>query len=267
MNSIFHKLFYQLKDTNRFERIWKLAQVDYKKRYYNDRLGIIWAILNPLFKVLIYYIVFELVMGVSGEYGNHYGLYLFVGLIAWMAIRETIAKSMHTLISKRYLIMNIKLDLIDLYISSSISIVFGLLFNIFTYIIVSLFFSISYSLNVLYLPIIILNVFFLATGLGMILSIVNIFLKDIKHLVEIAFMIGLWTSGIFYDSKLILDAFMPYYYLNPVIGIIENLRLILLFNSQPNYILMNINLLLGLIFFIVGKLYVDKYSSYSIEKL
>ena len=53
------QFFEWLPENNRLERIWKLAQVEFKKRYYNDRLGLVWALLNPLFQMGIYYLVFK----------------------------------------------------------------------------------------------------------------------------------------------------------------------------------------------------------------
>jgi ABC-type polysaccharide/polyol phosphate export permease len=64
-------------ENNRLERIWKLAQVDFKKRYYNDRLGLLWALINPIFKVIVYFLVFSLFFKVQQE---NYGLYLFSGI-------------------------------------------------------------------------------------------------------------------------------------------------------------------------------------------
>ena len=58
INKILRPLIKRLPENNRIELIWKLAQVDFKKRYYNDSLGLFWALLNPIFRILIYCLLY-----------------------------------------------------------------------------------------------------------------------------------------------------------------------------------------------------------------
>lgn len=254
--------------SNRFERIWKIAQADFKRRYYNDKLGLVWAILNPILKVGVYYFAFSYLMDrmVVGIEVN-YAIFLFSGLIFWMAFTEMLKKGMKILISKRYLIENIKLNKVDLYLSNSLAITIAFIFNIFVYILFLPVFSVSISYNVIYLPILILNIFVLGCGSSMILSILYLNFRDITHIVDIFIMLGFWTSGIFFKAELILDKAPPLYYFNPFIGIIENVRMITLYSTAPNLVTLNLNLILGFIVFIVGLNMVHKYSQNAMEKL
>jgi len=254
--------------TNRFERIWKIAQIDFKRRYYNDRLGLIWALLNPIFTVLVYYFIFTVIVKrVSDGIEVNYGIFLFSGIIIWMAFVEMMKKGMRTLIQKRYLIENIKVKKEDLYLSTSLSITFAFIFNIIAYLFMAYIFGVTYSFNLLYLPILIINTFLIGSGVGMVLSIIFVYLRDITHLIDVLIMLGFWISGIFFKAELIKESVPILYYLNPFVGIIDNMRQITLYNKTPNLITMNINIIIGIIIFIIGFHMINKYSQDAMEKL
>jgi len=261
------KILNNIPNINRFERIWKIAQIDFKKRYYNDRLGLIWALLNPIMSVSVYYIVFTMIMNRVSEGIDNYALFIFSGLIFWIAFVEMLKKGMKTLISKSYLIENIKLNKIDLYLSICLSISMALIFNISAYLIMAKLFGVNYSYLLLYLPILILNIFLIGCGTSMILSVVLIHFRDINHIVDIAIKLGFWTSGIFFKAELILDKLPFVYYINPFVGIIENARNIALYNTCPNLVTMNLNVLIGIFIFIIGAIYVERFGHLACEKL
>jgi len=265
--SIFTKLINRIPDINRFERIWKLAQIDFKRRYYNDRLGLFWALLNPLLTVMVYYFVFTFILKRVSEGIDNYAIFLFSGLIFWMAFVEMMKNGMRTLITKRYLIENIKVKKEDLFLSTSLAITFAFIFNIFAYLIMAAIFGTRYSSCLLFVPILIINVFLIGSGIGMILSIVLVYFRDITHIINLLVMLGLWTSGIFFKADLILNTAPIIYYLNPFVGIIDNVRNITLYNSYPNLVTMNMNIITGLILFILGYNTISKFSHHAMEKL
>ena len=75
------KIYSFLPENNRFERIWLLAMTDFKVRYNASMLGMFWAFVYPLVRILIYYVVFSFFF--SKEIPN-YGFYIFSGIILWM---------------------------------------------------------------------------------------------------------------------------------------------------------------------------------------
>jgi len=256
-----------LPENNRVERIWKLAQVEFKKRYYNDRLGLFWALLNPIFRVMIYYTIFTLVFKRAIEGIDNYALFLFSGIIFWQAFVECSKKGMTLLQSKKYLIENVRVAKIDLFYSSTLSTVLGFLFNLGAYIIVALILGAKMSSSLLFLPVIIFNVFLIGAGLGMILSVVYIYFRDINHLLDIIFLFGFWSSGIFFKGDVFLDIFPPFMYINPFVGIIMNVRNILVYNTPLDLHLLLIDLVYGILLFLIGKAIMERYSYKAFEKL
>ena len=264
----------KLPENNRFELIWKLAQVDFRKRYYNDRLGLFWALLNPLIRVLVYFSVFTYVLDRTRLGVDNFALYLFSGLIFWMAFVETSRKGLKLLIAKRYLIQNIKFNKIDLYISSALASLMGFSFNLLAYgvaafIILPLcgFSMPSVGWSVLFLPILIVNIYLIALGFSMFLSVAHIYYKDVQHLLDVTFLIGIWSSGVIIPvSKFIVDyPLIPH--IQPIAGILTNVRNVILLGNPINEVYLISNLVFGIIFYLIGVQLVNKKTHLAFEKI
>ena len=81
----------RIPENNQYERIWILAKTDFKLKYYDTFLGMIWAIASPLFRILIYYFVFTFIF--TNKIPN-YGLHIFSGLLVWMFFQEATKKGL-----------------------------------------------------------------------------------------------------------------------------------------------------------------------------
>lgn len=232
MEAIKKRIIESIPENNRFERIWLLAKTDFKQRYYGSALGMVWALINPMFRLLIYYFVFTVIFENRIE---NYALYLFSGLLLWMFFSETTKKSFTVLKRKRYLIENIQSYKLDIYISFLLANLFALIFNFGVYFLLSLVFSISYSWTVLYFPLLILNLCILVFAVSLIISVIHIYLKDIDHIWSMI-LIGLfWTSPIFYARSIIFEKLPILLYVNPLAGIMINVREVLIYAKPPDY--------------------------------
>lgn len=261
------KILSYLPHRNRFERIWKIAQVDFRKTFYNDKLGLVWAFLNPLLRLSIYYFAFTYFMERVREGIDNFALFIFAALIFWMEFSKGIKKGMKVLDSKRYLIENLKINKIDLFISLGVSSFLAFSFNITAYIIIALIFKTSFSSTLLILPILILNLYLITIGIGMILSVLYLVVRDVVHLIDILLLFGFWTSGVIFPTEKVLEKFPALYYANPFMGIFSNVRSILVYNSEVNYTILNINLLFGILLYLLGFHILTKYSQRVFEYL
>ena len=105
-------------ENNRFERIWMLGKVDFRKRYYDSKLGLVWALINPLFRLCVFYYVFTVLFERGGD---NFVLHLFSGLIFWFFFVETTKKALVIFKQKKYLIENISFNKLDLFYSLILS--------------------------------------------------------------------------------------------------------------------------------------------------
>lgn len=265
LNQIFGELYTtHIGENNRLERIWKLAQVDFKKRYYNDKFGILWALVNPLSQVAIYYFVFVRIFGRNEE---NYVLYLYGAIIIWMAFTEAANRGSHLLKQKRYLIENIQFDWMDLYYSHIISVLLGFFFNMIIYFVISIPYRNTFGEYWYLFPLVLLSWALISLSCGIILCLVRSVFDDAIHIWNIITKFGFWASGIFFPGVFLLENYTWVAYANPFVGIIMNVRACLLVNNEFYFQLFFWNLLYGFILFFIARALFYRYSKNIVEKL
>lgn len=265
LNKLLKPLVPYLPENNRMERIWILAKFDFKSRYYYHNLGILWAFIRPIFEFIIYYIVFTIIFASSIP---NYALYLFLGLVLWYFFVEGSSKGIHVLLSKKYLLENIPFNKLDLFTSSTFSAFFGFLFNFFAYVILSLILGIiPINAYFLYFPLLIANLFLLTMGTSLLLATIGIYVKDIQHVWDMVILAGLWLTPILYDKTLIEEKFAALLYLNPVSGIMINIREVILYNRPPDLTFLLFNFVYASLLFLLGYYLFTTYSHKAAEKL
>ena len=264
INKIFGTLLAKLPENNKLERIWVLAKTDFIERYYGTRVGIIWALINPFFQLMIYYFVFTLIFVVRIE---NFALYVFSGLIPWMFFAESTTKGLSLLGKYKAILENIKMKKIDLYYSSMISTFLSLTFNFSIYILFSFFFNVHYNWNLLYVPLIIINLGIIILSIQLILGVIYIYLRDINHLWDMALLLLFWASPIFYSKELIIEKIPILFYLNPLTGIFVNLRDALLYAHNPDFHLLYYDFGISLVLLLASTIIFKKYAVKSVEIL
>ncbi|MFO7721999.1 MAG: ABC transporter permease [Bacteroidales bacterium] len=253
-----------LHNRNRRERILLLARIDFHKRYYESRLGVLWAFLNPLFRLLVYYLVFTTIFKNDIE---NYALYLFSGLLIWISFQEATKKGISTMASKRYLIENISFDKIDLFISGTLTILNGLLFNFLMYMLMSIITGIPITWHILWVIPVVLILAILMFGISLILSTIHIYFRDIEHLWDMVLLLWFWINPIFYAKAILFESLPVLIWINPLAGIIINMRQGLLYGEPPDFLLLGWTFLYALVILAVGMLVFRKYSHKILEKV
>lgn len=254
-----------LPENNRLERIWVLAKFDFKSRYYYHNLGVFWAFIKPGFEFMVYFFVFGKLMKIDIP---DFALYLLLGLIVWYFFVEGTTKGIHIISQKMYLIENIRFQKIDLFLASTFSAFFGFLFNFLTYLFISLIlFNPPVSVYFLLFPLLLANLFLLILGVSLLLATVNIYIRDIQHLWDMIMMAGLWATAILYSPQLLYDYFPSMQYINPMVGIVMNIRNVILYQETLNWGLFALNWIYAVIVFISGYILFQKYSHKAAEKI
>lgn len=257
-------LLEKLPENNRLERIWKIAQVDFKKRFYNDKLGLIWALANPLSQIGIYYFVFTRIFQRNEE---NYVLYIFCGIIIWLAFTEASNRGSALLKQKKYLIENIQFNWIDLYVSNMLSVTIGLIFNLLAYAVISLFYVNPLGRQLLLFPFVLLTWFMLGLAAGIILGLIRPVFDDIIHIWNICLRLGFWVSGVFFPGTFFLENYTWFPYFNPFIGVILNARGCLLVNNEFYPFWFVYNFIFAACFLSLAIFLFNKYAKKVTEKL
>src|SRR3954470_1619678 len=158
------------KRSNKVERLWLLAKIEFKLRYYENKLGLLWALIKPLMDIVIYYVVFQTIMKQNVP---AFASYLFIGLILWNFFVESTTGTVQILNTKKYLYEYSNMNKLEIYISTLLANTIGFVFNFVMFAIVYTFLepeSQGLSLNNFWMVVIFLNLFITSLGIGLILS-------------------------------------------------------------------------------------------------
>src|SRR6476661_2085892 len=168
--------------SNKHERLWLLAKIEFKLRYYENKLGLLWALIKPLMDIVIYYVVFQIIMqqNIPG-----FASYLFIGLILWNFFVESTTGTIQILNTKKYLYEYSNMNKMEIYVSTLLSNSIGFFFNLVMFLI---FYNLMEATAVglrfynLWIIPIFLNLFILSLALSLILSCIYIIAKDITQI-------------------------------------------------------------------------------------
>ncbi len=216
--------------------IFSSIQTELRSRFVRSRLGGLWMILNPLAQVLIFAFVLSAVLaaklpGINNQYA--YAIYLMAGTLGWSLFADIINRCLMLFIAngnllKKLAFPKITLPLIvtgsamvnNLLLLLAILVIFGLLGHMPSY-------------ALLWLPVVMLINIAFALGLGLILGVLNVFMRDIEQIVPVVLQFLFWFTPIVYMANILPARYQAWLLLNPMIPIITAYQNILLYNAPP----------------------------------
>lgn len=253
--------------SNKLERIWLLAKIEFKLRYYENKLGLLWALLKPISEIFIFYIAFELVLkqGIP-----NFVSFLFIALILWNFFVESTTGTIQLLSTKKYLYEYTNMNKMEIYLSTIFSNCIGFFFNLTFFIIYFQFIdsgTLGLSFYAFYIIPIFLNLLILALGFSMILSSIYVLAKDITQIWMVITGIGFWISPILFKLETFRNALPGIDYLNPVAGIIINARNVMLYQKPPEWQLFLFDYAYAIVIIMIGTFMLNKIGARAAEKL
>jgi len=201
-------------------------------KYKGSFLGILWSFLNPLFMVLVYSTVFPLILRVSEK---NYPLFLVVGLIPWTYFTNVITQGTISIMANSNLIKKVYFPREILPISVATS---GLINFLFSFIIVVVFLivgGIGVSVLFIYLPLIIVVQYIVQLSIIFVLSSINVFFRDLEHIITVLIMILFYLTPIIYNPTAIPEKYKFLFNLNPMVHIITAYRSVLYYKVLPDF--------------------------------
>jgi ABC-type polysaccharide/polyol phosphate export permease len=253
--------------SNKLERIWLLAKIEFKLRYYENKLGLFWALLKPIMDMCIYYIAFKIILHSDVP---AFASYLFIGLIFWIFFTESSGGTIGILQNKKYLYEYSNMNKAEIYVSTLLSSSIGFFFNIIIFIFFYLVLEPEarpIGINSLYILPLFLNLFLLSLGFSLILSNIYIVAKDINQIWHVFVNFLFFLSPIFYKLDVFRQNLPGIDYINPISGLIINARRAMLYNLPPEWVLFGFDFGYALLLFLIGLILLNKLGSKAAEKL
>jgi ABC-2 type transport system permease protein len=256
-----------LKRTNKLERIWLLAKIEFKLRYYENRLGLLWALIKPIMDICIYYVVFQIIMKQNIP---AFASYLFIGLILFNFFVESTSGTIQILNTKKYLYEYSNMNKIEIYISTLVANSIGFFFNFIMFIIFFNFLeskSSGFSPMNFWILIIFINLFIVSLGVSLILSSIYIIAKDISQVWAVFTSFLFFLSPIFYKLSTFKETLPSFEYGNPIAGIIINARRVMMERQMPDFYLLGFDFAYAIFLLLAGSIFLNKLGARAAEKL
>lgn len=209
--------------------IWKLSKNDFKKRYAGSYLGAIWALVQPVITVLMYYIVFDKIFqsraaAVAGGIPVPYVLFLTAGLVPWFYFSEALGHGTQALVEYKYLVQKVVFNVNILPIIKVVAASFIHVFFVFVLLVIAAvygYYPDVYSIQLLYYS---FCMFMVTLAFVYITSAVMVFFKDIAQIISILLQIGMWATPIMWNLGQISPKWQFVIKINPIVYIVNGYR-------------------------------------------
>ncbi|WP_322906571.1 ABC transporter permease [Paenibacillus campi] len=210
---------------NQLKLTLQLSANDFKTRYSGSYLGIIWAFIQPLITIAVYWFVFDVgFRSGSRADGTPYILWLTCGIIPWFFFSEAFMTASNSFLEYSYLVKKVTFRIGTLPIVKLLSAFYIHIF--FVVVLMFMLFWFGYYPDVTYIQLFyyLICTFYLLFGLSLIMSSIVVFVKDALQLLGIIIQIGFWLIPIVWSPELISPTIIQWFKLNPMYYIVEGYR-------------------------------------------
>ena len=227
------------------------AQTDLKAEVANSYLNRLWWLLEPLFNMLVYVVVFGGMMGNSIE---NYATFVFSALLMWNFFSKTINYSVKLVRNNKDIVTKVYVPKFVLLISNMILNFFKLLFSMIVLVIMLFIFKVQIGVEILMVIPAYSVMILLAFGVGMIFLHYGVYVDDLSYAVGILLSMLMFLSGIFYEVMTTLSSPLNtiLFCLNPVALVVDTMRNALLYQEIVNVPLIGIWFLISVILCCIG---------------
>jgi len=215
----------------------ELVKRDFKKKYKRTHLGLIWSMLGPLMQLAVMALVFTQFFGATTE---HFVIYVFAGNLVFIYFKQATTNGMLSLTSNSGIISNVNAPKYLFLLSSNVATLINFLLTLIIFFMFTMIFGIGLHFRFLLIlyPVICLLVFNI--GVGLILSAMFVFFKDVQYLYDIFTIMLMWMSAIFYPIEGFSLTVQRLFMLNPIFVYIHYIRLVVIHGVVPS---INVHLL------------------------
>jgi lipopolysaccharide transport system permease protein len=235
------------------ELLYFLIWRDIKVRYKQTILGAVWAILQPLFTMVVFSLFFGRLAKVPSD-GLPYPIFSFAALVPWGFFSNGLVAAANSLVGNANLIQKVYFPRLVVPISAVLSGAVDLVLSFVVLLGMMAYYHVRPTIHIVLLPAFFLLAFIASLGVGLWLSAMNVQFRDVRHTVSFLVQAWLFCTPIAYPSSLLPEPWRSLYGLNPMAGVVEGFRWALLGTPAPGAIIW-VSTLASLVVLISGAFY------------
>jgi lipopolysaccharide transport system permease protein len=227
---------------------------DVKAKYKQTVLGVAWAVLQPVMLMFVFTVVFSYFARLPSD-GAPYALFSYCALLPWQFFAGVLSRGAGGLLSNQVLVKKVYFprEIILFAVVASAAVDFVISAAVFGGLL--WFYEVPVTLHTLWIiPVLMMQVLFVL-GLILVLSPLNVFYRDIGIVIPMILQLWMYATPIIYPLSVVPARLHPYYALNPMAGIVEAYRSILLHHVSPESSYLMLAAVVSCVTFIAGLMY------------
>lgn len=236
--------------------VWR----DVKIRYKQTGLGVAWAVIQPLFTMLIFSVFFGGLAKIPSD-GLPYPLFALSALLPWILFSEGMTRSTTSMVTNASIMTKVYFPRLLMPIAGILSPVVDFLVAVILLVLMMAYYGFVPTINVLFLPAFVLLALATSLGVGLWLSALNVQYRDFQYTVPFLIQIWMFASPVVYSTSLVPAQYQLLYGLNPMAGVIEGFRWALLGTAPPSGVI-GLSVLVVLALLVSGAFYFKKMEQY-----
>ena len=210
-----------------------MVRLQMKAENKNKVLGFAWSFLNPLLLFLVYLVLVHYIFGMGGP---QFPVLLFTALLSWRWFTSSLSRSVTSITSKVGLVQGVRFPLAILPLSGIVIGFFDWLFGFVILVPMLFIFDAPFTVNVLWLPVLLLIQFVGTMGACLIFAVIGTHLADLGNILEFLIRLGFYLSPVLYSVEERIPERLTglYMILNPFAGLLESYKNVLIRGLPPN---------------------------------
>jgi len=213
--------------------LWSWTIRTIRARYQQSILGGLWMIIQPVATVAIFTIIFTRFVPVDTG-GIPYVVFSYVAVIPWTFLSSSLTDMATSLVQNLSLVTKIYFPREALPLAAMLARLLDFAIAAVVLVVLILIYQVPiFPIGWLYLPLILLIQIGLVLGVGLLLASLNVFFRDVQSFLTLGIQLWFYASPIIYPVDLVPSQWISLYYLNPMAGILEAYRAVLLYQKFP----------------------------------
>jgi ABC-type polysaccharide/polyol phosphate export permease len=231
------------------ELIWALALKELRVRYKRSVLGFVWALLNPALLMVVLALVFGTIMRFSVP---HYPIFLLSMLLPWTFFSQALAYSVESVVGNGELLKKVRVCKLVFPVAAVVSNIINFLLSLIPLLLLLLVTRFPIHLTWLFLPIPMLGLFFFTMGACFFFATLNVFYRDVSHIIQVILSAWFYFSPIIYSLEFVPKQYHWLFHLNPLLYVLNGFRLSIYYGLLPSFSSLAMSLGCGIVALVIG---------------
>jgi len=231
--------------------LWILTQREIKVRYKQTTLGILWAVLQPLSLMLIFTLVFSYFTKINSE-GIPYPIFSYVALLPWTFFQTAVQFGSMSVVNNSGLVTKVWFPREILPLSSLLAALVDFLISATLLIGLMIYYHTPITLYIFWLLLLVPLQMIITAGVNLLLAALVVIFRDLKFVIPLGLQLLFYATPIIYSINIIPDRFFKLVLANPLTGLVDSYRKILLQGQPPNFYYLSSSAIAGVMLIIAG---------------